>query len=49
MPKHEVLTDEEKNILLKRYNLGAENLPRMVPDDPVTRYFGLELGQVCLG
>lgn len=46
VPKHEVLTEEEKRILLERYNLTADNLPRMQKEDAIARYFGLDIGQV---
>jgi DNA-directed RNA polymerase subunit H (RpoH/RPB5) len=46
VPKHEVLSSEEKAILLKQYNLAPDNLPRMMPEDVIARYFGLEVGQV---
>ena len=46
VPKHEVLTDEEKQTLLKQYKLKDIQLPRMRPEDPVARYFGLVRGQV---
>lgn len=46
VPKHEVLSSEEKASLLKQYNLSPDNLPRMMPEDTIARYFGLEVGQV---
>ncbi|KAL2465926.1 DNA-directed RNA polymerase V subunit 5A [Abeliophyllum distichum] len=45
-PKHQVLTDEEKQSLLKKYNLDEKQLPRMLQKDAIARYFGLEKGQV---
>lgn len=46
VPKHEVLSDDEKQTLLKQYKLKDTQLPRMRPEDPVARYFGLVRGQV---
>jgi DNA-directed RNA polymerase I, II, and III subunit RPABC1 len=46
VPEHQVLTDEEKKQILKRYNLKDSQLPRMMLDDPISRYFGLSRGQV---
>ncbi|OMO73439.1 hypothetical protein CCACVL1_17261 [Corchorus capsularis] len=46
MPKHEVLTAEEKQKLLNKYDIEAKQLPRMLKSDPVARYYGVEKGQV---
>ncbi|OMO85768.1 hypothetical protein COLO4_21454 [Corchorus olitorius] len=45
MPKHEVLTAEEKQKLLNKYDIEAKQLPRMLKSDPVARYYGVEKGQ----
>lgn len=46
VPKHEILTPEEKKALLKRYKLKQAQLPRILWKDPVARYYGLQNGQV---
>ena len=46
VPTHEVLDDQEKRTLLKRYRLKPGQLPRIQHKDPVARYFGMEKGQV---
>ncbi|KAI4348623.1 hypothetical protein L6164_009327 [Bauhinia variegata] len=45
-PKHVVLTEKEKQDLLKKYNIEQNQLPRMLQNDAMARYYGLERGQV---
>ncbi|XP_063901756.1 uncharacterized protein LOC135121372 [Zophobas morio] len=46
VPKHEVISDEEKKILMERYRVRESQLPRISKNDPVARYYGLSHGQV---
>ncbi|KAK3009794.1 hypothetical protein RJ639_015157 [Escallonia herrerae] len=45
-PKHRVLTDDEKQKLLKKHNLEEKQLPRMLQKDAIARYYALEKGLV---
>ncbi|CRK30701.1 hypothetical protein BN1723_018430, partial [Verticillium longisporum] len=46
VPKHILLSTDEKAVLLKRYRLKETQLPRIKREDPVARYLGLKRGNV---
>ena len=46
VPKHILLTHEQKKDLLKRYKIKENQLPKILTKDPVAKYLGLKKGDV---
>ena len=46
VPKHILLNPDQKNELLKRYNIKQSQLPKIFVTDPVAKYLGLKRGEV---
>ena len=46
VPKHEILTNDEKKDLLKKYKVKDFQLPKILKGDAISRYLGLKRGQV---
>ncbi|XP_058782606.1 DNA-directed RNA polymerase V subunit 5C-like [Vicia villosa] len=45
-PKYEILTADEKQELLRKHKVEANQLPLMLRTDAIASYYGLEKGQV---
>ena len=46
VPKHEVITSEEKKEILEKYHIKEINLPNILRDDAMAIYLGLTPGEV---
>jgi DNA-directed RNA polymerase subunit H (RpoH/RPB5) len=46
VPYHEIISDEEKSNLLKKYNLTLDQLPKIMDTDPVSRSIDAKPGQI---
>ncbi|CAM6124354.1 unnamed protein product [Calypogeia fissa] len=46
VPEHHILTDDEKKTIMASFNASSAQMPRLLEDDPVARYFGLKKGQM---
>ena len=46
VPKHILLTDKEKEELLKRYGITLRQLPRMSTSDPIAKLLNCKIGDV---
>ena len=46
VPKHEVLSDEEKKELFAKFRESKNELPRIFDSDPVAKKIGAKIGDV---
>ncbi|MEM7826752.1 MAG: DNA-directed RNA polymerase subunit H [Candidatus Aenigmatarchaeota archaeon] len=46
VPKHEILSDQDKEELLKRLNITERQLPKILSSDPAAKAIGAKKGDV---
>ncbi len=46
VPKHEIMSEEEKSEFIKQYNISIKQLPHIRQDDPVVKKLGANKGDV---
>ena len=47
VPKHIVLNDDEIKELLEKYSTTINKLPKLLRSDPIAKYYGMKINQVC--
>ena len=47
VPKHRILSHQETKELLEKYSCNIKNLPTIKRDDPMAKYIGLRIKQIC--
>jgi len=46
VPKHEILSKEEAEALLKKYNITPSQLPSILISDPIVKAIGAKVGDI---
>lgn len=46
VPKHIIVSEEEKQMVLKKYRVKESQLPKILYNDPMARYLGLRKKQL---
>lgn len=46
VPKHEILSKEEEEELLKKYNTTKKHLPKILATDPIVKLIGAKKGDI---
>ena len=47
VPKHSLLSSEEEEEMLEKYNTTKNKLPKILRSDPIVQYYGMKSDQIC--
>lgn len=47
VPKHRILSEEEKDLVIKKFNIVDDNIPQISRFDPVAQVIGIRPGEYC--
>lgn len=47
VPKHEIVSKEELEKVLEKFQANINQLPKILSTDPVAKYYGMKPGDVC--
>ena len=47
VPKHTLLSSEEEEEILEKYNTTKNKLPKILRTDPIVQYYGMKPDQIC--
>ena len=47
VPKHTILTEDESKKVIDNFDATKSQLPKLLPTDPVAKYYGMKTGTVC--
>lgn len=46
VPRHEIISDQEKEQIFEKYNITPDQLPKILHTDPVSIFIGAQPGQI---
>lgn len=47
VPKHILLSQEDRDMVLNKYNVKKKEMPKIYNSDPIARYYNMQPGDIC--
>ena len=47
VPRHEILSNDESQQIIEAYNTRKRDMPKILTNDPISRYYNMQPGQIC--